>query len=482
MPDGAPATASSAVELRGFERTVRLIEVLVVGFGAALLVGSGVLIQQTTLPPLLVLAVDMPVFAGVWLAVRACEDVRDRQRALASAALAAAERTTADERRRDAEQLEAIGRLAGGVAHDVNNALTTISGYSQIVLEALPADDPIRADVREIRLGADRVAAITSQLLAFSRRQILQPDVLDLSAVLDALEPSLRRMLPESIELVVHPDRAAGRVRFDRRQLDQVFETLALHARSAMPSGGRLTIRTAQLPSASDAASGGVQPDPAAAVAISVTDTGSGIAEEARRHLFEPFYETSEAATGRSLGLATLYGTVAQSGGSIEVSSEAGRGTTFRIVLPCVDAPATAIVEPVGPGASPAHPTGAGTILLVEDDAALRSLVRTVLTRAGYRAVVASDGAAGLALARGHLAEIDLLLTDVVMPVMGGPALADAVHQLRPDLPVLFMSGYPEHAVDDQGAIDPSWEFIAKPFAPSSLLERIAALLDDVRA
>jgi PAS domain S-box-containing protein len=389
-----------------------------------------------------------------------------------------------EEQLRQAQKMEAVGRLAGGVAHDFNNLLTAISGYSEFLIAQLDSESPLRHDAVEIQKAAERAAALTRQLLAFSRRQVLQPKVLDLNDVVADVSRLLRRLIGEDVQLAVHPATDLGQVKADPGQLEQVLVNLAVNARDAMPSGGELVIRTANLVLTSPLSGAGGELEAGRYVTLTVGDTGAGIDTSTREHLFEPFFTTKEQGKGTGLGLATVFGIVKQSGGDILVTSEPGSGAEFTIVLPRVDAPAALrAVEGNGNGnghgnghASPAG--GAETVLLVEDEQVVRRLVRDVLERSGYEVLEAQDGATALELCSGHEGEIDLLLTDVVMPQMSGRELAEQLTGSRPGLRVLYTSGYTDGEIDEDGALDAGVSFVGKPFSPDELARKVRELLD----
>ena len=370
------------------------------------------------------------------------------------------------------QRLEAVGRLAGGVAHDFNNILTAIGGYTDLLLADMAPDDTRRQDVEEIHRAAQRAAALTHQLLAFSRRQVMQPKVVDLNALVADIEKMLRRLIGEDIlfATVLHP--RAGNVRADPGQLEQVIVNLAVNARDAMPNGGRLTIetRSIELDEAYRAQHPTVTPGPY--VMLAVSDTGMGMDEETRSRIFEPFFTTKVRGKGTGLGLATVYGIVQQSGGHIWVYSEQDRGTTMRVYLPRVDAPAEKLARTGDP--PPQNLRGTETILLVEDEAAVRAVTRQLLERNGYTVVEAPDGPAALGL---ELATLDLLLTDVVMPSMSGRELADKLVARRPGLRVLYMSGYTDDAVVRHGMLEPGLAYLEKPFRPDTLLRKVREAL-----
>ena len=355
------------------------------------------------------------------------------------------------------QKLETVGRLAGGVAHDFNNLLTAIGGYSEFLVAGFDDDDPRRNDALEIVRAADRAAALTSQLLAFSRHQVLLTEILDLGAVVEGLERLLSGLLGEDVELTTSIAPAC-RVRGDRGQLEQVITNLVVNARDAMPSDGQVEL-------AVSCAEGEVE--------LTVRDTGVGMDAETISHIFEPFYTTKDPGKGTGLGLATVYGIVTQSGGSISVQSAPGEGSTFRIVLPHSIEDAAAPVERVD---RPPMRNGTEVVLLAEDEETIRSLVREVLTRSGYKVYVAPNGEDAIRLLAQHVGEIDLLLTDVVMPGMKGPDLARAAALLSPNLRVLYTSGYASEP--DEAFEDPDVAFIGKPFSPQQLVSKVRDVLD----
>ena len=373
------------------------------------------------------------------------------------------ERKRLEEQLRHSQKMEAIGRLAGGVAHDFNNLLTVILGYGSLLLEQTPANDARYEPIRMIRTTAERAAALTRQLLAFSRKQLLMPVVLDLNTVITELAPMLRRLIGEDIRLVTDLADGLGAIKADRNQLEQILVNLVVNARDAMPTGGQLTIATRN----EDAA--------APRVVLTVRDTGHGMDEYTRAHLFEPFFTTKEVGKGTGLGLATVYGIVQQSGGEISVDSAPGAGATFCIALPRVEsAEAAATIAP----ALPAQVQGRETVLVVEDEEMLRNLARIVLRKNGYTVLEAAHGADALSICQSHPGPIDLLMTDVVMPVLGGRELADRVALLRPDVKVLFVSGYTDDAIVRNGVMAESVQFLHKPFTPATLLSKVREVLD----
>jgi PAS domain S-box-containing protein len=400
---------------------------------------------------------DGRVVGRVW----SFRDVTERRRAEEAA-------RQKEEQLRQSHKMEAVGRLAGGVAHDFNNLLTGILGYTSLLLDDASLDPAARRDIDEIRKAADRAAALTAQLLAFSRKQVLQPKRLDLNAVVRNLGALLRRVIGEDVELVCRLDPALPPIIADPGQIEQVVLNLAVNARDAMPHGGRLELATTTGPRAG--LGGGAD---RAAILI-VSDTGSGMDQESCARVFEPFYTTKPGGTG--LGLSMVYGIVKQSGGDIEVTSTPGRGTTFTISLPGATGASetTAITEAAEGGAD----AGSETILLVEDEDQVRALTHRILGVKGYRVLEAASPRAAMALSDDHPGPIDLLLTDVVLPELSGPALAERLRSRRPGLKILFMSGYPASVVG--GDIFPAGErFLPKPFTPTALAARVREVLDD---
>jgi PAS domain S-box-containing protein len=388
-------------------------------------------------------------------------------------------RDVTDERRlqaqlRQAQKMEAVGRLAGGVAHDFNNLLTAIKGNAGLLLADLPSGSPLREDVEEIDRAAQRASDLTRQLLAFSRRQVLQPRIVDLNAVIGETRRMLRRLIEEDVEIVVDLAPGVGPVKADPGQVEQVLLNLAVNARDAMPGGGRLTISTADAAVPPEPREGWPYYVPAGQyVRLDVVDTGVGMEPQVLAHLFEPFFTTKPAGKGTGLGLSTVYGIVKQSGGYVWAEIEPERGSRFVVLLPRV-----ADDEPGAAGAEEAAPLpGRGaTVLLVEDEDSVRSLTRRVLQRAGYQVLEAEDGERALAIARAHAGAIDLLLTDVVMPGGGGRRLAERMAAFRPSTRVLYMSGYPGDAIAEHG-LEPGVDLLPKPFTPESLLRRVADAL-----
>ncbi len=380
-----------------------------------------------------------------------------------------------EEQLRHSQKMEAVGRLAGGIAHDFNNLLTAIIGYTEIVLTSLDPKDERRADAEEIGRAAMRAADLTRQMLAFSRRQVLQPKIIDLNIALSKVEPMLRRVIGEDIVMSVTGKATSAFVRVDPGQVEQVVMNLVVNARDAMPQGGRLTVETA------DAVLDGValadSPDarPGAYVLLSVTDSGTGMSPEVRARIFEPYFTTKDVGKGTGLGLSTAYGIVRQSEGHISVSSEIGLGTTFRIYLPRSEAPEQSAAETIGEK----MPGGTEHILLVEDDPSVRRLSNELLVRLGYSVTAAASGRAGLALGSDDTRHFDLALCDVILGDMSGPAVAEALSALRPAIRVLYMSGYTDEAIVKTGVLDEGKPFLQKPFTPMQLAKKIREILDE---
>jgi len=374
-----------------------------------------------------------------------------------------------------AQKMEAIGQLTGGIAHDFNNMLTVIMGYSELMLQKLKADDPLRSEVEQIKEAGNRASLLTRQLLAFSRKQVLQPRVLDLNAVLTNLDKMLQRLIGEDIALVTMPAPGLGRVKVDPGQIEQVIMNLAVNARDAMPNGGKLTIETANVELDNAYAREHVSVRPGPYVMLAVSDTGCGMDAATQARIFEPFFTTKEPGKGTGLGLSTVYGIVKQSDGNIWVYSEPGRGTTFKIYLPRVEAVAEA-VEPSGAAARTIR--GSETILLVEDENAVRALIRSTLQANGYTVLEAHHGKHAIQVCEQHAGPIHLMVTDVVMPEMSGRDLAERLKPSRPNMKVFFMSGYTDKAIVNHGELDPGTAFLQKPFIPDALARKVREVLD----
>lgn len=388
------------------------------------------------------------------------------------------ERKHLEEQLRHSQKMEALGRLAGGVAHDFNNLLTIIGGYAQMLLGILKGKSPARRDLEAILEAANRASALTRQLLAFSRRQVVQPKVLDLNRLLTRMHRMLRPVIGEDITLELALQKNLGKVKADPGQIEQVVMNLVVNARDAMPKGGRLVIETAQREWGPGEAAPPAALPPGRYVTLAVTDSGTGMDADTLSHIFEPFFTTKARGKGSGLGLSTVYGIVKQSGGEIEVASQPGLGSTLRVFLPLFGAPAPAAGTPCP---VPRSATGSETILLVEDDPGVRQLARQMLGQLGYTVLEAEDGAGALRLFEQHAAAIDLLLTDVVMPQMSGRELAERLLAVHPDLKVLYVSGYTDDVVARHGLLEPGVALLPKPFTPDGLGRRVRAILDRER-
>jgi PAS domain S-box-containing protein len=374
-----------------------------------------------------------------------------------------------------AQKMEAVGRLAGGVAHDFNNLLGVIVGYTELLRRQVPDADAVRGRIDKILDAAEQATTLTRQLLAFSRRQILQPRVLDLNELVAGMHDMLRRLIGEDVDLVTRPAASLGRVRADRGQIEQVIMNLAVNARDAMPQGGRLTIETAEVTLGAEYADAHVAVTPGPHVLLAVSDTGSGMDAETRARIFEPFFTTKPEGKGTGLGLATVYGIVKQSGGNIWVYSEPGRGTTFKVYLPEVR---EAVDRDVAPAGAADLPRGHETVLVVEDQEMLREMISEALRAQGYEVLPARDAVEAQHVAARHTRAIHLLLTDLVMPGMGGRELARRLLASRQTTRVLYMSGYTGEAVARHG-IEEGLPFLEKPFTTVALARRIRKVLDD---
>jgi two-component system cell cycle sensor histidine kinase/response regulator CckA len=380
-----------------------------------------------------------------------------------------------EEQLRQSQKMEAVGRLAGGIAHDFNNLLTVINGYGDLLLWRLPPEDSSRHYLEEIKKAGARAASLTRQLLAFSRRQVLQPEVLDLNAVVSDLERMLHRLIGEDIELRTNLDPVLWRIKADPGQIEQVIMNLIINARDAMPQGGKLTIETRNQFLDEEYARQHVLVRPGHYVMLAVSDTGIGIDEKTQAHIFEPFFTTKEAGKGTGLGLSTAYGIVNQSDGHISVSSEVRQGATFRIYLPMVGEPARKTEQVIERAAMF---LGAETILLVEDEEVVRNLARQALEMYGYHVLQAGSGKAAISICERHAEPIQLLITDVVMPGMSGRELAEYLSPLRREMKVLYMSGYTDDAIVHQGVLGKETNFIQKPFSLDDLARKVREVLD----
>jgi nitrogen-specific signal transduction histidine kinase len=382
-----------------------------------------------------------------------------------------------EEQLRQAQKMEAVGQLAGGVAHDFNNMMCGVIGYSELVLARLEEDHPVRPQVVQIRRAGERAGEMTKQLLAFSRKQVLRPRVLDLNAIIAETEGLLGRLIGENIELVSNLEPVLAKVYADPGQLEQVIINLAVNARDAMPSGGKLTIETRSVKLDEQIAVVHVDSDPGNYVLLSVSDGGTGMDADTCARIFEPFFTTKDEGDGTGLGLATVYGIIKQSGGDISVESEPGRGTTFRIYLPSAPDSADDHAPPVV-DSSPDISAGWETVLLVEDEEIVRDLEREVLEANGYTVLEAEDTAHAIRLCNEHPGTIHLLLTDVVMPQMSGRELAVQLAPIRPEMKVLYASGYADDAITHHGVLERGTAFLPKPLTPGSLTHTVRAVLD----
>ncbi|MGA2919559.1 MAG: ATP-binding protein [Candidatus Sulfotelmatobacter sp.] len=401
----------------------------------------------------------------------------DNERAFELFAEDVTERRALEQQLQQSQKMEAVGRLAGGIAHDFNNLLMVISGYSEFLLDRLGPDPALRGPAQEIAGASQRASSLTRQLLAFSRKQMLAPKILDLNEVVTENLKLLTRVIGEDIDLVMVPAAVLGSVRADAGQIDQVIMNLAVNARDAMPTGGKLTIETSNVSLDEEYARFHAPLRPGDYVMLSISDTGQGMDSETQSHIFEPFF-TTKGTKGTGLGLSTVYGIVKQSGGYIWVSSEAGKGTTFKIYFPRVAERAETVAQVVSSEEAVLTEPGTETILLAEDEANLRYLARQFLEKQGYKVIEAADGAAAMQIAVAHEGVIHLLLTDVIMPGMNGRELAQRISEIRPQTKVLYMSGYTENVIGHDGTLDAGVSLLQKPFTLRDLKSKVREVLD----
>jgi PAS domain S-box-containing protein len=374
-----------------------------------------------------------------------------------------------------AQKLEAVGRLAGGIAHDFNNMLTIISGYTEMVLDQVPAADPMRSAMEDVLNAAERAQALTNQLLTFSRRQVIQPRVVDVNALIANTDKMLRRLIGEDIELVLTLAEQVGTIRADPSQIEQAIFNLAVNARDAMPNGGRLTIETAAAHLDENYSRMHFDVQPGKYVVVAISDTGHGMDMDTKNRVFEPFFTTKETGKGTGLGLSIVYGIVKQSGGDIWVDSEPSKGTTVKLYFPMI---ANALNEPQSTGSPSSHARASEMILVVEDERGVRELIATVLRERGYKVLTTGDPLDAIKMMRQHQSAISMLLTDVVMPGMSGKRLVEELLRLRPGLKVLYVSGYTDNVIAHYGVLDVDVEFIGKPFSQGALLQKVREILD----
>jgi len=382
---------------------------------------------------------------------------------------------THEEQIRLSQRMETVGRLASGLAHDFNNLLTAILGHCDILLHRLPEEEPTRKGIEEIRIAGERAAGLTRQLLAYSRRQVLKPRVLDLNASATSMVPMLRRLIGEDIELIPKLDPDLGHVEADPSQIEQIIMNLVVNARDSMPRGGTVVVETSN--TVLDEAFARRRPPtrPGRYALLAVSDTGSGMDKGTLDRIFEPFFTTKQLGKGTGLGLATVYGIVKQSNGYIWVYSEPGIGSTFKIYLPLIDADISEEKETV---ATPPLPRGSETVLIVEDDRTVRLLASEMLEMSGYTVLEAGDGPEALEVVHRHGRPIDLLLTDVVMPQMSGRELAEGIATIHPGIRVLYMSGYTEGVIAHHGVLDSGVAYLQKPFTTDALARKVREALD----
>ena len=407
------------------------------------------------------------------LSGRAATELDEADQALEIIAEDITERRALEDQFRQAQKMEAVGRLAGGVAHDFNNLLMVVSGYTEVLMEALDQNDPLLVKVQAIQQAADRATTLTRQLLAFSRKQLLELKVVDVNSIVADMERLLRPLIGENIDLTTKLTPNVGHTRADAGQLEQVIMNLVVNAKDAMPDGGRILIQTSEAdPDTARREHSLIEPG--TYILLSVSDTGAGMDRETQSRIFEPFFTTKEKGKGTGLGLSTVYGIVKQGGGYIFAQSEPGCGTTFRIYLPRVADPAD---SPRVDKHAQAAAGGSETVLLVEDEESVRELVRETLKTRGYTVIEASDGIAGMRVSEEYQGNLEILITDVVMPGMSGRELAKRVAAARPNIRVLYLSGYTEDAIIHEGALEPGTGFLQKPFTLQVLARKVREVL-----
>jgi signal transduction histidine kinase/CheY-like chemotaxis protein len=394
-------------------------------------------------------------------------DITERKRA-------EEEKTKLQSQLLQAQKLESVGQLAGGVAHDFNNLLTVINGYGDLLLRKLRKDDPLREQVAEIRQAGEQGAALTKQLLTFSREQILEPKPVDLNDVINQSQSMLQTLVGEDVEVETSLSLVLGLVMSDPGRLNQVLMNLAANSRDAMPHGGKFTIRTANVDISEVETAARLGLTPGRFVLLQVSDTGNGIPKEVQGRIFDPFFTTKDRGKGTGLGLATVYGIVRLSGGAISFRSESGRGTTFDVFLPRVQA---SVQDAAGETSAPESLRGMGTVLVVDDRPEVRRMAVAALQDSGYQVLEATEGPEALQVAKDYSGPVHLLLTDVIMPHMTGKELAERLKQSRPEIKVLYMSGYAADVLSSRGSLDPGESYIAKPFSLDSLLAKVREIL-----